>query len=254
MTPALNPLILRPIATKAGRSWPAIVVAERACPFCGRTLRVARRNRHGDIVLEKPRACSLKNPYSSLEQNDGHFCTRVKRIAADQSHCSEGSVCFRSGAVCSPVDPRHEMKQTDGDVVRAVPLLAHGVQEPPCARLSGKGTRRPVNSLSMNAHNVEIITSGGTVTFRGPVKSPEENATIGCRAKQVADVTRLDNLLESKRSSFHVVARGNFRRVAVGDTRRCFSTRQQHLDWRSWLSTERIFSRPGRPPQPDGTA
>jgi hyperosmotically inducible periplasmic protein len=52
------------------------------------------------------------------------------------------------------------------------------------------------NSLSMNAHNVKIITSSGTVTLRGPVKSVEERATIESKAKQVAGVTRVDNLLE----------------------------------------------------------
>lgn len=52
------------------------------------------------------------------------------------------------------------------------------------------------DSLSMNAHNVKIITSGGTVTLRGPVKSAEERATIESKAKQVAGVTRVENLLE----------------------------------------------------------
>jgi hyperosmotically inducible protein len=52
------------------------------------------------------------------------------------------------------------------------------------------------NSLSMNAHNVKIITSGGVVTLRGPVKSQQEKATIESKAKQVAGVTRVDNLLE----------------------------------------------------------
>ena len=52
------------------------------------------------------------------------------------------------------------------------------------------------SSLSTNAHNVKIITSGGTVTLRGPVKSSEEKAAIESKAKQVAGVTRVDNLLE----------------------------------------------------------
>lgn len=52
------------------------------------------------------------------------------------------------------------------------------------------------SSLSMNAHNVKIITSGGIVTLRGPVKSTEERAAIESKAKQVAGVTRVDNLLE----------------------------------------------------------
>ena len=52
------------------------------------------------------------------------------------------------------------------------------------------------SSLSTNAHNVKIITSGGTVTLRGPVKSSKEKAAIESKAKQVAGVTRVDNLLE----------------------------------------------------------
>jgi hyperosmotically inducible periplasmic protein len=52
------------------------------------------------------------------------------------------------------------------------------------------------SSLSTNAHNVKIITSGGTVTLRGPVKSPEEKAVIEAKAKQVQGVTRVENLLE----------------------------------------------------------
>jgi hyperosmotically inducible periplasmic protein len=51
-------------------------------------------------------------------------------------------------------------------------------------------------SLSTNAHNVKIITSGGIVTLRGPVKSKDEKAAIESKAKQVAGVTRVENLLE----------------------------------------------------------
>ena len=51
-------------------------------------------------------------------------------------------------------------------------------------------------SLSMNAHNVKIITADGVVTLRGPVKSAAEKATIGAKAQQAAGVTRVDNQLE----------------------------------------------------------
>jgi len=50
--------------------------------------------------------------------------------------------------------------------------------------------------LSVNAHNVKIITANGAVTLRGPVKSSEEKANIGAKAKQVAGVTRVDNQIE----------------------------------------------------------
>ena len=50
--------------------------------------------------------------------------------------------------------------------------------------------------LSMNAHNVKIITENGVVTLRGPVKSSAEKATIGAKAEHVAGVTRVDNQIE----------------------------------------------------------
>lgn len=52
------------------------------------------------------------------------------------------------------------------------------------------------DSLSSNAHNVKIITNGGVVTLRGPVKSVEEKATVEAKARQVAGVVRVDSFLE----------------------------------------------------------
>lgn len=51
-------------------------------------------------------------------------------------------------------------------------------------------------AFSVNAHNVKIITSTGVVTLRGPVKSMEEKNGVEAKAKQVAGVTRVDNLIE----------------------------------------------------------
>ena len=59
--------------------------------------------------------------------------------------------------------------------------------------------RRAVTSddtLSTNAKNIKIITNDGTVTLRGPVKSEKEKADIANRAKQIAGVKKVDNLLE----------------------------------------------------------
>lgn len=52
------------------------------------------------------------------------------------------------------------------------------------------------DSLSTNAKNVKIITSDGTVTLRGPVKSDKEKAEIEAKAKQIAGVKKVDNQLE----------------------------------------------------------
>ncbi|MCA1852521.1 MAG: BON domain-containing protein [Beggiatoa sp.] len=52
------------------------------------------------------------------------------------------------------------------------------------------------DSLSLNAHNVKIITRDGTVTLRGPVESRAERTTIGQLAEKTAGVKRVDNQLE----------------------------------------------------------
>jgi hyperosmotically inducible protein len=54
------------------------------------------------------------------------------------------------------------------------------------------------DSLSLDAHNVKVITAAGIVTLRGPVKSEQEKTAIEAKAKQVAGVTRVDNFLEVK--------------------------------------------------------
>ena len=51
-------------------------------------------------------------------------------------------------------------------------------------------------SLSLNAHNVKIITRNGVVTLRGPVESQAEKAKIGKLARKAAGVKRVNNQLE----------------------------------------------------------
>ena len=52
------------------------------------------------------------------------------------------------------------------------------------------------DSLSLNAHNVKIITRDGIVTLRGPVESTAERTTIAQLAEKTAGVKRVDNQLE----------------------------------------------------------
>jgi osmotically-inducible protein OsmY len=52
------------------------------------------------------------------------------------------------------------------------------------------------DALSTSAQNVKIVTSEGTVTLRGPVKSEKEKQDIEAKAKQVAGVKRVENQLE----------------------------------------------------------
>jgi hyperosmotically inducible periplasmic protein len=52
------------------------------------------------------------------------------------------------------------------------------------------------DSLSFDAKNVKIITSGAVITLRGPVKSEAERTSIEARARKVAGVASVNNELE----------------------------------------------------------
>jgi osmotically-inducible protein OsmY len=52
------------------------------------------------------------------------------------------------------------------------------------------------DTLSVNAHNVKIITLDGMVTLRGPVNSNAEKATVEKLAKNVAGEAKVDNQLD----------------------------------------------------------
>jgi len=54
-------------------------------------------------------------------------------------------------------------------------------------------------TLSFAAKNVKIITQGGKVTLRGPVKSDQERSSIEAAARKVAGVAQVDNQLEVKK-------------------------------------------------------
>lgn len=53
-------------------------------------------------------------------------------------------------------------------------------------------------SLTMTAKNIKIITAGGKVTLRGPVKSDAEKTKINELAKAAAGTVPVDNQLEVK--------------------------------------------------------
>jgi osmotically-inducible protein OsmY len=53
-------------------------------------------------------------------------------------------------------------------------------------------------SLSVNAHNVKIMTRNGVVTLRGPVDSSNESTEIQQIVKQTPGVKQVENQLEIK--------------------------------------------------------
>ena len=52
------------------------------------------------------------------------------------------------------------------------------------------------DSLSMQAHNVKIITENGVVTLRGPVKTRHDKVAIGRKAREIAGADSVNNLLQ----------------------------------------------------------
>lgn len=54
------------------------------------------------------------------------------------------------------------------------------------------------NTMSVNAQNCKIITTGGVVTLRGPVESQSEKDAIAAKARGVAGVSSVQNELEVK--------------------------------------------------------
>lgn len=51
-------------------------------------------------------------------------------------------------------------------------------------------------SLSTYGHNVKVITQGGKVTLKGPVRSEDEKSNIAMKATQVAGDGNVDNQLD----------------------------------------------------------
>jgi hyperosmotically inducible protein len=54
-------------------------------------------------------------------------------------------------------------------------------------------------TMSLDAHNVKIITIEGVVTLRGPVNSVDEKLSIASIAQTTPGVLEVDNQLEVKR-------------------------------------------------------
>jgi osmotically-inducible protein OsmY len=53
-------------------------------------------------------------------------------------------------------------------------------------------------NLSVYAHNVKIITRGGQVTLKGPVKSEEEKQQVSTDAANVVSADKVNNQLTVK--------------------------------------------------------
>ena len=54
------------------------------------------------------------------------------------------------------------------------------------------------DTLSLAGKNVAIITAHGEVTLRGSVKTVREKAEIGVRAREIAGISHVGNLIDVK--------------------------------------------------------
>ena len=104
------------------------------------------------------------------------------------------------------VEPSRDTATTDADNTARNERDRSGTSATPGDQSETEGDRQLAanvrkaivddNTLSVNAHNVKVITSQGTVTLRGPVKSIKEKEAIETKARQVVGVTNVINQLE----------------------------------------------------------
>jgi hyperosmotically inducible protein len=98
---------------------------------------------------------------------------------ATQPDNAERNVRDRNDSTLTPLDQGHS--QTDRDTTAQIRKEI----------VAGK-------DLSVNAHNVKIITIDGRVTLRGPVNTAQEKQLIGEIADRIARSGNVDNQLEVK--------------------------------------------------------
>jgi hyperosmotically inducible protein len=98
----------------------------------------------------------------------------------------------------SPKPPADNTKTNQRDRDRSAPT-ADQQKVNPSDREITRNIRASVHkdkSLSTYAHNVKIITQGGKVTLKGPVRSDAEKANIAAKAIAVAGDGNVDNQLD----------------------------------------------------------
>jgi len=124
-------------------------------------------------------------------------CIALLGLAACAKHDQPANDPLRSSATTAPTQVDNTAKNARD--VNGGTMTPGDQAENESDRGITAAVRRVVvddDSLSIDAHNVKIITSGGVVTLRGPVKTEREKSTIDQKAKQVAGVARVDNQLE----------------------------------------------------------
>jgi hyperosmotically inducible periplasmic protein len=79
----------------------------------------------------------------------------------------------------SPTADQQKMDPTDREITKKIRSAIHQDK-----------------SLSVYAHNIKVITQGGKVTLKGPVRSEEEKTSIASKALEVAGDGNVTNQLD----------------------------------------------------------
>lgn len=125
---------------------------------------------------------------------------RLIRIALIAGLCSGMSVAALSLRAQDQQPDADNTKTNKRDRASAEPSADKQRENPADRELTRKIRRALVadKSLSTYAHNVKIITQGGNVTLKGPVRSEEEKNAVIAKATEVAGEGHVVDQLEVK--------------------------------------------------------
>ena len=125
------------------------------------------------LALGLPNAGEAKDPAKTTAEDPANTA-EARESAPDNTG---RNVRDRNGDTLTPVDQSN--KESDVELTRKIREEVVGD-----------------DSLSMQAHNVKIISVDGVVTLRGPVKSDGEKSRIASLAEKTAGSGKVHNQLE----------------------------------------------------------
>jgi hyperosmotically inducible protein len=172
-------------------------------------------NNNGSTTPSSSTPATTPTPSPSMGSADGHDMARTEQMTGSPTHGSatngsatNGSAPATTGGVApSANNPGVADGSKDATNTKINDRDRHGALTP---MDQGGGADRDITAairravvgdkaLSFTAKNVKIITVGGKVTLRGPVKSDEEKSAIEAKAKAANGVSSVDNQLEVKK-------------------------------------------------------
>lgn len=134
----------------------------------------------------------------ALGFTSGAFAASHSSTAMPPSASASASMAPMAKGHMSPNADNTEMNARDKDGATKTPQ--DQTNTVPDRKLLAAVRRAVVDdkSLSVKAHNIKIMVTGGAVTLRGPTDSADETTKIEALVKGVKGVTKVDNQLDIK--------------------------------------------------------